>query len=66
MTTPDNSSEGDGRVPKYDVWLTVRSIGGRTGLKETVTALNKKAAESQVRKIWYGENPEIKQVKGHK
>ena len=53
-------------MPKYDVWFTVRSIGGRTGLTETVSAKNKDEARSKVRSMWYGENPEINQIKGHK
>jgi hypothetical protein len=53
-------------MPKYDVWLTVRGIGGRTSLMETVSAKNKGEAEAIVRQTWYGESPEIKQVKVHK
>jgi len=53
-------------MPKYDVWFTVRAIGGRTGLTETVSAKNKDEAKAIIRRTWYGENPDIKQVKGHK
>lgn len=53
-------------MPKYDVWFTVRGIGGRTGLMETVSAKNKDEARYEIRRIWYGENPDIKQIKGHK
>ena len=53
-------------MPKYDVWFTVRAPGGRTGLMETVSAPNKDAAKSEIRKTWYGEAVEVKQVKGHK
>lgn len=53
-------------MPKYDVWFTVRAPSGRTGLMETVSAKNKDAVSSEIRKTWYGELPEIKQVKTHK
>ena len=33
---------------------------------ETVSASNKDAARSEIRRTWYGELPEIKQIKGHK
>ena len=53
-------------MPKYDVWFTVRALGGRTGLMETVSAPNKDAAKTAIRRTWYGEAVEVKQVKGHK
>ena len=48
------------------VQVTVRAPGGRTGLMETVSAPNKDAAKSEIRKTWYGEAVEVKQIKGHK
>jgi len=52
-------------MPKYDVWFEVRGAGGRTVLKETVIAKNKEEAGKTVKRSWYGENPDIKQVKTH-
>ncbi len=53
-------------MPKYDVWFTVRGCGGRTSLKQTVTVKDKDTAKSIIRREWYGENPEVMQIKGAK
>ena len=50
-------------MPKYDVWLEVRGISGRTSLKDTVTAKNKEEARRIAKSNFYGENPVVKQVK---
>jgi hypothetical protein len=50
-------------MPKYDVWFSVR---GHTTLKQTVTAKDKAGAQAVIKREWYGENPEIKQIKGAK
>ncbi len=50
-------------MPKYDVWFTIR---GHNQLKETVTAKNKEEAKHIIRREWYGENADVKQIKGHK
>ena len=51
-------------MPKYDVWFTVR--GTKNALKDTVSAKTKADVERGIRSIWYGENPQIQQVKLHK
>lgn len=50
-------------MPKYDVWLEVRGIKGRVGLKNTVTAKNKEDAAKIAKGDFWGENPIVKQVK---
>ncbi len=51
-------------MPKYDVWFTIR--GSKESVKATVSAKDKDEAKHKVKQEWYGNNPDIKYVKGHK